>query len=333
MIYKTLRKLLFLLPPERAHALSLAGLKGWSKIHCPSIDSGLAREVMGIHFPNPVGLAAGLDKNGDSIDALGCLGFGFVEVGTVTPRPQPGNPRPRLFRIPEAGAIINRMGFNNEGIDHLLARAARRRYRGVLGVNIGKNFDTPVERAVEDYRIGYRKAFPLADYVTVNISSPNTPGLRDLQQASLLEDLLGPLKDLQGELEARHEKRTPLVVKVAPDLDEEAVALIAGVVNRLGIEGVIATNTTLSRHGVEGLPHGDEAGGLSGRPLRTMSTETLQQFRRHLDASVALIAAGGIFSEADLAEKLSAGADLAQIYSGLIYEGPGLVKRLIQSLH
>ncbi len=334
MIYKTLRKLLFLLPPEAAHHLSLEGLRWWSKIHCESIDalSG-SREVMGLRFPNAVGLAAGLDKNGDYIDGLGCLGFGFIEVGTVTPRPQPGNPRPRLFRIPEAGAIINRMGFNNAGIDHLIERVKRRHYRGVLGVNIGKNFDTPVERAVDDYLIGYRKAFPVADYVTVNISSPNTPGLRDLQQASLLEGLLAPLKSLQASLERQHEKRTPLVVKVAPDLDEDAVKLIAGVVNRLGIEGVIATNTTLSRNGVTGLPNGDEAGGLSGRPLKAMSTAVLRQFREHLEPHVALIAAGGVSSEADLAEKLAAGADLAQIYSGLIYEGPGLVKRLIQSLH
>ncbi len=337
MSYRLLRKLLFLLPPEVAHHVSLSALQGLARWHCVGRERRqliqAPRTVMGLTFPNPVGLAAGLDKNGDYIDALGCLGFGFVEVGTVTPRPQPGNPRPRLFRLPAAEAIINRMGFNNAGIDHLLEQAKNRRYPGVLGINIGKNFDTPVSRAVDDYLIGYRKAFPVADYVTVNISSPNTPGLRDLQSSGLLEGLLKPLKSLQRELEQEYQRQTPLVVKIAPDLEAEDVSLLADVINRLGIEGVIATNTTLARTGVEHLPHGAEAGGLSGRPLFATSTALLGQLRRELDTAVAVIAAGGVFSEQDMAAKLAAGADLVQIYSGLIYRGPGLVKRLTQVRH
>ncbi len=337
MSYRLLRNLLFRLPPELAHQLSLSALQGMARWRCNARERSqlihAPKTIMGIEFPNPVGLAAGLDKNGDYIDGLGCLGFGFIEVGTVTPRPQPGNPKPRLFRLPEAEAIINRMGFNNKGIDHLLAQAQQRRYPGVLGINIGKNFDTPVAKAVDDYLIGYRKAFPVADYVTVNISSPNTPGLRDLQGAGLLEGLLEPLKALQQELQQTHQRRTPLVVKIAPDLESDDVVLLAGVINRLGIEGVIATNTTLARTAVADLPHGQEAGGLSGRPLFAASTALLGRLRRELDDSVALIAAGGVFSEQDMAAKLAAGADLVQIYSGLIYRGPGLVKRLTQTRH
>ena len=285
---------------------------------------------MGLRFENPLGLAAGLDKNGDYIDALGGLGFGFIEIGTVTPRPQPGNPRPRLFRLPEAEAIINRMGFNNLGVEHLVANAARRKYRGVLGINIGKNFDTPVERALDDYLFGLERVYGVADYVTVNISSPNTPGLRDLQRAAMLRALIEPLMQKQASLAATSERQVPLVVKVAPDLDSEEIDAMAETFNELQVDGVIATNTTARREGVTGLRHGDEQGGLSGRPLFSLATEVLSRFRRQLDESIALIAAGGVFTQADFEEKLARGADLVQIYTGLIYRGPGIAKTTLE---
>ncbi len=284
---------------------------------------------MGLEFANPLGLAAGLDKNGDYIDALGGLGFGFVEIGTVTPRPQPGNPRPRLFRLPEAQAIINRMGFNNKGIEHLLENAARRRYQGILGINIGKNFDTPVERAVDDYLIGLNKSYPLADYITVNISSPNTPGLRDLQKSEMLRALLEPLKARQMQLHEETSRYVPLVVKVAPDLDEGEIEVMTDTFNQLDIDGVIATNTTATRDGVQGMVHGEEAGGLSGKPLLDKSTQVLSMFRQHLRGETALIAAGGVFSSQDMQLKLESGADLVQVYSGFVYRGPGIVRELL----
>ncbi len=285
---------------------------------------------MGLRFENPLGLAAGLDKNGDYIDALGGLGFGFIEIGTITPRPQPGNPRPRLFRLPEAEAIINRMGFNNKGLDHLLANVEKRRYQGVLGINIGKNIDTPVERALDDYLIGLERSYPLADYVTVNISSPNTPGLRDLQRSEALRALIEPLKERQVRLAGQHSRHVPLVVKVAPDLDREEIGAMADTFNALVVDGVITTNTTSAREGVTGLKHAEEAGGLSGKPLFTRSTEVLTLFRQQLADNIALIAAGGVFSPQDFREKLDKGADLVQIYSGLIYRGPGIVAALLE---
>ena len=287
---------------------------------------------MGLDFPNAVGLAAGLDKNGEYIDALAALGFGFIEVGTVTPRPQPGNPRPRLFRLPEAGAIINRMGFNNAGVDTLLGNVQRARYRGILGINIGKNFDTPVERAVDDYLIGLRKVYDAASYVAVNVSSPNTPNLRSLQQHDVLSALLSRLKSEQRLLAERHGKYVPLAVKIAPDLSAEMVAEIAAVICAEGIDAVIATNTTLAREAVAGLLHGAEAGGLSGAPLMRRATDVVRQLHTVLGTAVPVIAVGGIFSGADAMAKINAGASLVQIYSGLIYRGPALVGEVASAL-
>ena len=331
-MYRLLRELLFLLPPETAHHFSLQSLNWMDKLlpfkHHKSHSSAIT--VMGLTFPNRVGLAAGLDKNGDYIDSLGHLGFGFVEVGTVTPRAQPGNPKPRLFRLKQVEAIINRMGFNNKGVEHLIEQASQRRYAGVLGINIGKNFDTPIERAVDDYLIGLRKAYPFADYITVNISSPNTPGLRDLQKVELLRELLEPLKAEQQKLAAHSQRNVPLVVKLAPDQEAGEIQSICEIFNELEIEGVIATNTTLSRAGVEGLEHASEAGGLSGRPLLERSTEVVRTLRQYLNPDIALIAAGGISSAEDMQLKIDAGADLVQIYSGFIYRGPALVKELVR---
>jgi dihydroorotate dehydrogenase len=280
---------------------------------------------MGIPFPNPVGLAAGMDKNGEAINGLAALGFGFIEIGTVTPRPQPGNTRPRLFRLPEAGAIVNRMGFNNNGVDALVENVRRSNYRGVLGINIGKNFDTPVGRAAEDYVLCLRKVYPHASYVAVNISSPNTANLRELQGPEALGDLICRLKSDQEKLAQEHGRYVPLAVKVAPDLDPEQILAMAEVFRQQRIDGVIATNTTISREGVSKLPHGQETGGLSGRPLRERSTAVLHAFSDALEGRIPLIGVGGIAGGDDVQEKLKAGASLVQLYTGLIYEGPRLV--------
>ena len=284
---------------------------------------------MGIEFPNPVGLAAGLDKNAEHIDALARLGFGFIEVGTVTPRPQPGNPRPRLFRIAAAEAIINRFGFNNVGADAFMRNVQRARWKGVLGINIGRNADTPTERAVEDYETCLDKVYARASYVTINVSSPNTEGLRSLQEGDSLENLLSRLTAKRQTLEQRHGKHVPLALKVAPDLDAAQVRSIAAAVRRHRIEAVIATNTSLSRDGVEKLIHANEAGGLSGAPIRKRATEVLQWFRNELKNEAALIGAGGILSRDDAMEKFSAGADLVQLYTGLIYRGPDLIAQCV----
>jgi dihydroorotate dehydrogenase len=324
---------LFRLDPETAHHLSLAALQAAQRLHLLGGRRFPApRTVMGITFPNPVGLAAGLDKDGEYIDALAALGFGFIEVGTVTPRAQPGNPRPRLFRLPAARAIINRMGFNNRGVDNLLANVRRARYGGVLGINIGKNFDTPVERAVDDYLIGLRKVYPHATYVAVNISSPNTPNLRQLQHHDALHDLLRTLKAEQGRLAQHHGKYVPLAVKIAPDLDAAAVADIAALVRDQGIDAVIATNTTLARDGVDQLTHGGEAGGLSGAPLTLRATEIVRQLHAVLRDDIPLIAVGGIMTAADAVAKIQAGASLVQIYSGFIYRGPALIRETVEAL-
>lgn len=282
-------------------------------------------EVMGLSFPNPVGLAAGLDKNGDYFNALGQLGFGFVEIGTVTPRPQPGNPQPRLFRIPERQAIINRMGFNNKGVEHLVAQVRRRRYQGILGINIGKNFDTPVENAADDYRIGMGKVYPHADYITVNVSSPNTPGLRNLQFGESLKQLLEVIKKEQLRLQGEHGRYVPIAVKIAPDMNESEVKEVAAVLLEQGIDGVIATNTTIDREGVEGLKHGDEQGGLSGAPVTDKSTRIIAQLHNTLGSKLPIIGVGGIMDGVEAAEKIEAGASLVQVYSGFIYRGPGLI--------
>jgi dihydroorotate dehydrogenase len=287
---------------------------------------------MGLEFPNPVGLAAGLDKNGAHIDALACLGFGFIEVGTVTPRPQPGNPPPRLFRIPQARALINRMGFNNDGVERLVANVRRSRYRGVLGINIGKNFDTPIERAVDDYLACLQRVYEYASYVAVNISSPNTRDLRSLQQAPALEQLLSALAHERERLASRHGRRVPLAVKVAPDLDETETRTIAALLIAHGIDAVIATNTTLSREGVEQWPGSGHGGGLSGAPLAKMSNRTIHWLAEALGERVPIIGVGGIVSGDDACEKVRAGATLVQLYTGLIYRGPALVAEAVRAL-
>jgi dihydroorotate dehydrogenase len=286
---------------------------------------------MGIRFPNPVGLAAGLDKDAAHIDGLARLGFGFLEVGTVTPRPQPGNAQPRLFRIKEKQALVNRFGFNNVGADEFLRNVERTRWKGILGINIGKNADTAAERAVDDYVIGLQKVYAAASYVTVNISSPNTKNLRDLQQDQQLNALLARLSLLKKDLEQKHAKRVPLALKIAPDLDETQIQAIADAVRRHRIDALIATNTSTSREGVEGLPHASEAGGLSGAPITARSTSILGQFRQKLGNEVALIGAGGIMSGDDAAQKRAAGASLVQLYTGLIYRGPALVPECVSA--
>lgn len=333
MIYPLIRKALFALPPETSHNLSLELLGaservGLLPLFSPKVTDNPV-EVMGLKFANPVGLAAGLDKNGDYFNALGALGFGFVEIGTITPRPQPGNPKPRLFRIPEAQAIINRMGFNNLGIDHLVEQVKQRRYKGVLGINIGKNADTPVERAVDDYLICMEKAYAHADYITVNISSPNTPGLRSLQFGDTLVQLLAPLKEAQLRLAQLHGKQVPLAVKIAPDMNDEEIRATARALLDQGIDGVIATNTTVGRDGVENSPQASEAGGLSGAPLTQKSTAVIAALADELAGRIPIIGVGGIFSGADARAKMAAGASLVQVYSGFIYRGPGLVRELI----
>jgi dihydroorotate dehydrogenase len=285
---------------------------------------------MGLEFPNPVGLAAGLDKDAAHIDALARLGFGFIEVGTVTPRPQPGNPKPRLFRLPQANALINRFGFNNVGVDAFLANVARTRWRGILGINIGKNADTPTQRAADDYELCLRKVYAAASYVTINVSSPNTKGLRSLQERDALDDLLGRLSAARQELRASHGKRLPLCLKVAPDLAAEEVISIAASVQRHGIDGIIATNTSLSRQGVENLPYANEAGGLSGAPIFQQSTSVLRELKKLLP-EITLIGAGGILSAENARDKRAAGATLVQLYTGLIYRGPGLVAECVSA--
>lgn len=282
---------------------------------------------MGITFPNPIGLAAGLDKNGEYIDALGRLGFGFIEIGTVTPRAQPGNPAPRLFRLPEVAGIINRMGFNNKGVDYLVEQVKQSTYKGVLGINIGKNFDTAVENAVDDYLICLRKVYQYADYITVNISSPNTPGLRSLQAGDELDKLLTLLKQEQGELESEHGKYVPLAVKVAPDLSDDEIKDISRVLRKNNIDGLIATNTTLARDKVSDLKHGSEQGGLSGDPVKELSTAVIAGFNQHLKGEIPIIGVGGISRATDAVDKINAGADLVQIYTGLIYRGISLISQ------
>jgi dihydroorotate dehydrogenase len=333
MLYSLARPLLFSLAPERAHELTLSLLDSAHKM-------GLMRQnvpkkpvtCMGIEFPNPVGLAAGLDKNGAHIDALAALGFGFIEIGTITPRPQAGNPKPRLFRLPEAKAIINRMGFNNDGVDQLIANVKAAKFKGVLGINIGKNADTPVENAVDDYLICLEKVYNYASYITVNISSPNTKNLRSLQSGDALTELLQTLKQRQLALAEEFQHYVPLVLKVAPDLDAEDIQFISHELLKFKIDGLIVTNTTLSREGVEGMVHGDEAGGLSGAPVFERSTACLKAFAEALQGEIPLIGVGGILAASHAQAKIEAGASLVQIYSGMIYTGPDLIKECIEAL-
>lgn len=331
-MYKLLRDALFLLPAETSHHLALDSLNLLSKtgvLGKPEALPGKMVRVMGLDFPNPVGLAAGLDKNGEYIDALAALGFGFIEIGTVTPRPQPGNPKPRLFRLPEANAIINRMGFNNHGIDYLLENVRCAKYQGIIGINIGKNFDTAVENAADDYLIGLRKAYPHAHYITINISSPNTPGLRQLQYGDDLKRLLETLREAQGQLAQQYGRYVPVAVKVAPDLSEAEIRDMAAVFSSVQIDALIATNTTLDKSAVQGLCHAQEQGGLSGMPLTQHSTQVIGQFRAAMDSQIPIIGVGGILSGEDAQAKLAAGASLVQVYSGFIYRGPTLVRECV----
>ena len=334
-LYSVARSLLFQLSPETAHDLTIDGLAASARLGLlPALATkvtNLPVTVMGINFPNPVGLAAGLDKNADALDGLAALGFGFVEVGTVTPRPQLGNAKPRLFRLPKAKAMINRMGFNNNGVDQLVINVKKAKFKGVLGINIGKNFDTPVADAASDYIICMQKVYAYASYIAVNISSPNTPGLRDLQYGESLTQLLSALKQEQLVLEKLHGRYVPLAVKIAPDMDEQQLQGVARCVLEQKIDGVIATNTTLSREGVAELEFGDETGGLSGVPVKQMSTQTIADLFAILGEQVPIIGVGGINSGEDALEKLTAGAKLVQVYSGLIYQGPGLVKQCVEA--
>lgn len=332
-MYSLLRPLLFSLDPETAHHVTLNALQAAHRAGVLSLlqqrPQNNPRTVMGLTFPNPVGLAAGLDKNGEYIDALADLGFGFIEIGSVTPRAQSGNPQPRMFRFSESQAIINRMGFNNHGLDALIANVQRSRFAAmpgaILGINIGKNFDTPIEQAANDYLHCLRGVYAHASYVVINISSPNTRDLRQLQGSNQLDDLLAQIKTEQKKLADQHGKYVPLALKIAPDLDNEQVGQIATLLMRHQIDGVIATNTTVSRTGIEHLPQHTEAGGLSGAPLREKATVVIRQLADALQGAIPIIGVGGIMSGADAAEKIAAGASLVQLYSGLVYRGTALI--------
>lgn len=339
LLYSAARPLLFSLDPETAHNLTLPALRSAARLGLTRLISRPKpdpRTVMGLNFPNPVGLAAGLDKDGAYIDGLAALGFGFIEVGTVTPRAQPGNPKPRMFRLPAANALINRMGFNNGGIDAFVRNVQASRFyqegQGILGLNIGKNANTPIERATDDYLTCLEKVYPYAAYVTINISSPNTKNLRQLQQASELDDLLSRLKQSQAALADQHSRYVPIVLKIAPDLDGEQVKAIADALQRHKIDGVIATNTTIARDAVQGLPHAQEAGGLSGAPVRPLSDRVVAALYQELGGALPIIGVGGILSGADAQAKIDAGASLVQLYTGLIYRGPALVRECAAAL-
>jgi len=336
MFYPAIRKVLFQFDAETIHELTIKGLKSTGSTPFNALYKQRVTNkpvtVMGIDFPNSLGLAAGLDKNGECINAFAAMGFGFIEVGTVTPRPQPGNPKPRIFRLPEANAVINRMGFNNKGVDYLVSQVRAAKFKGVLGINIGKNKDTPEENAKDDYIHCMRKVYDFASYITINISSPNTPGLRSLQYGDALNELLSALKAEQAELEKQYNKYVPIAVKIAPDLTEDEVNSIAQSLIDNNIDGVIATNTTLSREGVEGLEHGSEQGGLSGAPVKDKSTTVISILAKALDNKLPIIGVGGIASSHDANEKLIAGASLVQVYTGFIYQGPPLVKEIVDGL-
>ncbi len=334
-LYPLARHALFKLDPEVAHDLALGSLKKMQGLHLAGIFGQKMlkpRSLFGLSFDNAVGLAAGLDKNGEYIDALAAMGFGFIEVGTVTPRAQPGNPKPRMFRLTAHDALINRLGFNNGGLDQFLANVQRAKYKGVLGLNIGKNFDTPNEKAVDDYVTCLRGVYPFASYVTVNISSPNTKGLRDLQATATLEKLLSTLKDEQSKLAKKHKKNVPMLLKIAPDLDFGAIKDIAGLLLQYEFEGAVATNTTISRDAVAGHRHAGEAGGLSGKPVFSPSTEVLRQLVKALKGNIPVIGVGGIMSAADAKMKMDVGASLVQIYTGFIYKGPKLIAECARAI-
>ncbi len=335
-LYSLLRPLLFRLDPETAHRVTLglldmAARTPWCRLQSRGVAADPIR-VMGLDFPNRVGLAAGLDKNGAHVDGLACLGFGFLEVGTITPRAQPGNPAPRMFRLPDAEALINRMGFNNDGLDAALENLADHKNSVPLGVNLGKNFDTPLEAALDDYRIGLAGVYDLADYVTINISSPNTANLRNLQGGAAFTGLLAGLTEERARLRDKTGRHVPLAIKIAPDIEAEAFPALTDALVAHEIDAVIATNTTIGRPVVSGLPHADEAGGLSGRPVRQRSTETIARLREALPDDFPIIGVGGIDSGEAALEKIQAGADLVQVYTGLIYRGPALVGEIAKAL-
>jgi dihydroorotate dehydrogenase len=335
-MYDALRPLLFKLDPEVAHGLTMYGLgvaqrSGFAHwLAKPPLD--LPTTAFGVRFPNPVGLAAGLDKNAEHLDALAALGFGFIEVGTVTPLPQPGNARPRMFRLAQHEAIINRLGFNNGGVEALVRNVKKAAYRGVLGINIGKNKDTPNERAVDDYLICLRRVYEHASYITVNISSPNTQGLRDLQEEATLRRFISTLRDAQEQLGSQQDARKPMLLKIAPDLVEAELDAIADVLLETGIDGVICSNTTIDHASVADDPQGDEAGGLSGKPLFARATAVLSGMKQRVGNRIGLIGVGGILDGSDAAEKMDAGASLVQVYSGLIYRGPQLVNECVDEI-
>jgi len=336
MFYPLLRPFLFKMNPEKAHEITLTMLELTHRLHLMRLVAparlSAPVEVMGLQFANPVGLAAGLDKNGTHIDALADMGFGYIEVGTVTPRPQSGNPQPRMFRVVEHGGIINRMGFNNHGAAALVEHVRHSRYKGVLGINIGKNADTPIEHAVDDYLSGMRQVYPVASYIAVNISSPNTKNLRQLQQADALGTLLAALKNQQHQLADQHGRYVPLVIKIAPDLDAAGIADIARLLVNNRIDGVIAGNTTLSRSEISGHPHAAQEGGLSGAPLTARATTLIRTLAKELDGALPIIGSGGIFSGEDAVDKVKAGAALVQLYSGLVYQGPTLIGKTARAI-
>lgn len=336
MYYPFVRKALFKLDPERAHEVTFQQLR---RVTGTPLEWLVRQNVpskpvtcMGLTFKNPLGLAAGLDKNGECIDALGAMGFGSIEIGTVTPRPQPGNDKPRIFRLVEAEGLINRMGFNNHGVDNLVENVKKSHFDGVLGINIGKNKDTPVEQGKDDYLICMDKIYPYAGYIAINISSPNTPGLRSLQYGEALDDLLAAIKNKQQALQELHHKYVPVAVKIAPDLSEEELIQVADSLVRHNIDGVIATNTTLDRSLVQGMKYCDEMGGLSGRPVQLKSTEIIRRLSQELNGRLPIIGVGGIDSVIAAREKMAAGASLVQIYSGFIFKGPPLIKEIITGL-
>lgn len=337
-MYSLLRNLLFCLPAEASHTVAMHSMDWCNKLKLGkllAVDRSLLnqpRRVMGIDFPNPIGLAAGLDKNADYVDALHTIGFGFIEVGTLTPRPQPGNPKPRLFRLADYQAIINRMGFNNAGIEHGIQAVRNRKSQGVVGINIGKNYDTPVERAIDDYLVCMRSCYRWADYITVNLSSPNTPGLRDLQFGESLRHLVDALKEEQSRLTEECGHRVPLAIKLAPDLEEAEIQQCCSILLSHEVEAIIATNTTLDRSKVKNHPHSQEQGGLSGAPLTARANEVLQLIKAETGSRVALIGAGGIMSAEDALQRFQSGADLAQLYTGFIYHGPSLLADILDAL-
>ncbi|WP_417760735.1 quinone-dependent dihydroorotate dehydrogenase [Shewanella sp.] len=335
MFYELAQKVMFQMDPELAHNFAMKGLgtTANSPLNCFYKQNIAPAPVtfMGVTFPNPVGLAAGMDKDGECIDAFSAMGFGHVEVGTVTPRPQPGNDKPRLFRIKPAKAIINRMGFNNKGVDNLVKNLIAKKSNAIVGVNIGKNKDTPVEQGKDDYLICLDKVYPYADYIAVNISSPNTPGLRTMQYGELLEDLLSSLKTRQKELAEKYKKYVPIALKIAPDLNEDEIQKIADALLNNEFDGVIATNTTLSRDGVSGLANANETGGMSGKPLNELSTKVIKQLATCLKGQIPILGGGGISSAEDALAKMDAGATMVQIYSGFIYQGPKLIKEIVDA--